>query len=84
MDTRRARPEQAYLIRVDGDHDPNQVADRLTSIGFSLDRVLLRQHLLSGRADPMIEGRMREVPGVKMVRHEGAVSLPPFDDKVPQ
>jgi hypothetical protein len=75
---------RGYLVRVRADCDLQSVAEQLVSLGFIVDHRLRRSHTLTGRARPGLEGRLREVFGVKAVQPEGTVSLPPFDPDFPQ
>lgn len=77
-------PEVSYIVQVKDEAIPEDVAAALSEHGFQVERVLSTLGVIGGHGPSDLRKTIAELPGVGLVREEGMVQLPPFDERVPQ
>lgn len=85
MTSREADPQIVnFVIQVKDREAIESIATSLAAQGLHVDRILHTVGVIGGHGPLELKKRLGEITGVGIVREEGFVQLPPFDERVPQ
>ncbi len=62
----------------------DSVADELSKAGLKVERKMTTTGIISGSAAEEKVAELRKVKGVRELREETVITLPPMDEKIPQ